>query len=128
MSAAPYTPPIVGPAGLTINSYQTLLNYLITNFQTIYGNTVYLGNDASDFQWISVVALSLADVQSALQLLYNNFSPASAVGAALSVMVALNGLQRLLATYSACVVTVTGTRLMLETPVVSFIRALRILR
>jgi uncharacterized phage protein gp47/JayE len=104
-----YSAPTVGPSGLTINSYQDILAYYLAGFQSIYGNTVYLGNDSADYQLMSLVALAAADCNSALQLAYNEQSPATAVGAGLDLIVAINGLQRKTASYSTCTVTLTGT-------------------
>jgi Baseplate J-like protein len=104
-----YAAPSVGPSGLSINSYPTILAYLVAGYQSIYGITTALGNDDADFQLISIVALLAADCNSALQLAYNQQSPATAIGAGLSTVVANNGLQRLISTFSTCQVTLTGT-------------------
>ena len=104
-----YTPPYVGSAGPVINGYQDILAYYLAAFQSIYGNTVALGNDSADFQWISIIALAEADEEAGLQLAYNQQSPATAIGAGLSVLVALNGLARKAASYSTCLVDITGT-------------------
>jgi uncharacterized phage protein gp47/JayE len=55
------------------------------------------------------VAILAADSNSALQLAYNQQSPTTAIGAGLSTVVANNGLQRLISTFSTCQVTLTGT-------------------
>ena len=104
-----YLPPSIGPAGLTIPSYSDILEYYITSFQSIYGQTVALGNDSADYQFMSITALLASDVMQALQLEYNNRAPNFAVGAALDSLVKLNGLARKSATYSTCTVTLTGT-------------------
>lgn len=104
-----YAPPFIGIAGLTIPSYNAILNYLIGQFQTIYGVTVYLGNDSADFQFISILALAISDQVNALQLDYGNRAPNFAVGAALDSLVKLNGLARKQASFSTCPVTLTGT-------------------
>lgn len=104
-----YTAPYVGTSGLVINSYQDILNYFVTGFQGIFGSNVYLGNDSADFQLLSIVALTATDCNNLAQLIFNQFSPTTAVGAGLSLAVAVNGIQRLVATYSTCLVTLTGT-------------------
>jgi hypothetical protein len=104
-----YAAPSVGPTGLTINSYQDILAYYLAGFQSIYGSTVYLGNDSADFQLLSLIALVAADANNALELAYNQQSPTTAIGAGLSSVVANNGLQRLAATFSTCQVVLTGT-------------------
>ncbi len=104
-----YVPPSVGPAGLSIPGYQSIVNNIVAAYQGIYGSTVYLGNDSSDFQWISVLALMIADTDAAIQLSYNNVSPATAIGAGLSNVVAVNGITRLGASFSNCLVIPSGT-------------------
>jgi uncharacterized phage protein gp47/JayE len=104
-----YAPPAIGPAGLTIPSFQDILQYLLTNYQNIYGQSVSLDNSNADVQLLNILALAYADVMNALQLEYNNRSPNFAVGAALDSLVKLNGLARLVATASTCQLTLTGT-------------------
>ena len=104
-----YSAPQVTAAGLSIPSYNDILNYLLDNFRQIYGQTVYLQPDSPDYQFISVMALALSDAVQAAQLSYNNRSPNFAIGAALDSLVKLNGISRKLATQSTCQVTLTGT-------------------
>jgi uncharacterized phage protein gp47/JayE len=108
MSTPAYLPPQIGTAGLTIPGYNSILAQLVLNYQGIYGQNVYLGNDSSDFQWISVLALMIADTLAGQQQVYNNQSPATAIGAGLDLIVAINGLTRKSASYSTCQVTLTG--------------------
>lgn len=103
-----YAPPSIGPAGLTINSYADILADLQTKFQGIFGSSVYLANDSADEQWLAVLALKIFDENQALQLVYNNRGPATAVGSALDGIVKLNGIARKPASFSTCVVTLSG--------------------
>lgn len=104
-----YAPPSIGPAGLTIPSYNDIRDYLLAQFRQIWGQDVYLGNDSAEYQQISVFALKISDTMKAIQLVYNNRSPATGIGAALDGLVKLNGIARKPATYSTCQVTLTGT-------------------
>lgn len=104
-----YSPPSVGPAGLTIPSYDDILQQLLASFRNIYGQDVYLGNDSADFQFISVIALALRDTAQAIQLDYNNRAPNFAIGAALDTIIKVNGLTRKVATFSTVQVLITGT-------------------
>jgi uncharacterized phage protein gp47/JayE len=104
-----YFPPSIGPAGLSIPSYQAILALLITNFQAIYGPGVYLGIDSPDYQMLSILALSMSDQSNGLQLAYSNISPATAVGGALDIDVVFNGLAREAPSYSTCSIVVAGT-------------------
>lgn len=103
-----YQAPQISAAGLSIPSYQDILTQLTAQFQSIYGQSVYLGNDSPDFQWISVLALMMSDTMQGIQLAVNNRSPNFAIGAALDSLVKLNGIVRKLATFSLCQVTLTG--------------------
>lgn len=104
-----YTPPTIGVAGLSVPSYNDIVDYLTTTFRSLYGQQVYLGNDSADFQFISLVALLASDAFRAMQLDYTNRSPSFAIGAALDSLVKINGLTRKVATFSNCDVTLTGT-------------------
>jgi uncharacterized phage protein gp47/JayE len=104
-----YAPPSISASGLTIPSYNDILNNLISNFQTIYGQNVYLANDSSDYQFLSVLALKISDAVQGLQLEYNSRSPWTAIGSPLDSIIKLNGLTRKSASYSTCVVILTGT-------------------
>ena len=104
-----YSPPAVTSAGLSIPSYSDILNYLVGQAQAIFGQSVYLGPDSADYQLLSVVAYMIYETDLALQAAYNQRSPATALGSGLDALVALNGIQRLAATYSTAPGTVTGT-------------------
>src|SRR6266567_5441345 len=104
-----YTPPQISAAGLSIPSYNDILQLLLSDFKSIYGQTVALGVDSPDYQWISSISLALSDAMKSAQLSYNNRSPVFAIGAALDSLVKINGLLRKAATFSLCSVTLAGT-------------------
>jgi uncharacterized phage protein gp47/JayE len=104
-----YLAPYVNESGLHISSYQDTLDDLIEKYKEIYGQDIYLESDSADYQWLSVVALKLFNCAQAIQLAYNNRSPKTAMGSALDTLVKFNGITRLAATHSSCVVTITGT-------------------
>lgn len=109
MGSSSYAPPTIGISGLTIPTYTAILNYLSTNYQAIYGQTEYLGNDAAIFQFMSILALAMSDVAQMGQLIFNNKSPNFAIGNSLDSIVKINGLARKLASFSTCQVVLTGT-------------------
>ncbi len=82
---------------------------LISQFKDIYGQDIYLENDSQDYQMTAAFALKTYDTMQLLQIVYNNQSPKSAVGSGLDSLVKLNGIKRKSASYSTCVVTLTGT-------------------
>lgn len=104
-----YFVPYIDDSGLHIPTYQDIMDYLEEQVRLIFGNDIYLGDDAQDYQLLSVFAAKLFDVMQLAELNYNNRSPATASGAALDTLVAINGLQRQPATASTATVTLTGT-------------------
>lgn len=104
-----YTAPYIDDAGLHIPSYVDIRDDLIDQFKAIYGQDIYLDNDSQDYQMISAFALKTYDTMQLLQIIYNNRSPKTAVGSALDGVVKLNGIKRKAASYSTCVLTLTGT-------------------
>ena len=84
-----YSPPVITSAGLSVPSFNDIQQSLLQSYQTIYGATVYLGNDAADYQWISSLALKLSDNCGLCQLAYNARSPLTAVGADLDSILKL---------------------------------------
>jgi uncharacterized phage protein gp47/JayE len=104
-----YFAPYVDDAGLHIPSYIDIRDDLLAQFRQIYGDDLYLENDSQDYQMISAFASKTYDTMLLLQIVYNNHSPKTAVGTALSSLVKLNGIARKPASYSTCVLTLTGT-------------------
>jgi uncharacterized phage protein gp47/JayE len=104
-----YVAPFIGPQGLVLPSYADIQAKLLASFSSIYGQTVYLGQDAADYEFVSIIALMESDVMGAIRLAYNSRSPLTAVGAALDSIVKVNGLVRKPASFSTCFVTIAGT-------------------
>lgn len=104
-----YVPPSVGPAGLTIPSYTDILDDNVQQFLNIFGANQYVGNDSAIYQLLSIISLKQSDTCQALQYVYNNTSPLTAIGAGLDRLVKLNGIARLPYTYSTVILTITGT-------------------
>ena len=103
-----YFAPYMDDAGLHVPTYNDIRDDLLAKFREIYGNDLYLGNDSQDYQMISAFALKTYDTIQLLQIVYNNHSPKTAVGTGLSSLVKLNGIRRKAASYSTCVLTLTG--------------------
>jgi uncharacterized phage protein gp47/JayE len=104
-----YQPPAITASGLSIPSYNDIYNYLIGQYQAIFGSAASTDNSNADVQLISIFALAASDMCQALQLEYNNRAPNFAIGAALDSIVSLNGLTRKSASFSTVQVTLTGT-------------------
>ncbi|VEB95795.1 Uncharacterized homolog of phage Mu protein gp47 [Cedecea lapagei] len=94
--------------GITAPDYQSLLGVLMDSFRQIYGADAYLEPDSKDGQLISLVALAIHDANNTAVAVYNSFSPATAMGRALSSNVKINGIVRRAATYSTVDLLLTG--------------------
>lgn len=106
-----YSAPTITSAGLSIPTYNDILEELINEAKTIYGQDIYLGTDSQDYQLLSIFALKAYDTMQLLQLVYNNRSPGTAVGSSLDGIVKINGISRKSKSYSTCLVTLSGTAL-----------------
>lgn len=103
-----YVTPTIDVAGLHLPSYNDILDDLILLKQGLYGSDIYLGEDSTDYQELSVFALKIYDVFQAIRLAYNNRSPVTAIGSGLDGVVKINGITRQAASYSTCDVILTG--------------------
>lgn len=104
-----YFAPYIDDAGLHVPTYVDIRDDLVESFKQIYGNDIYLEPDSQDYQMISAFASKTYDTIQLLQIVYNNHSPKTAIGTGLSSVVKLNGIARKSASYSTCVLTLTGT-------------------
>jgi uncharacterized phage protein gp47/JayE len=98
----------VTPTGITAPAFAEVLAALQQQFQVIFGPDAYLAADSQDGQLLGVFSQAISDVNAAAINLYNSFSPATAQGAALSLVVKINGIARLLPTHSQATVTLVG--------------------
>lgn len=101
--------PTVTAAGLRIPDYAEFLMDLKTEYRAIYGADVYLDADSQDGQWLATIAQSQYDLARLAQAVYNSFSPLTAVSDALSRNVRINGIKRLVASYSTVDLVLEGT-------------------
>lgn len=98
----------VTPAGISAPDYQTILDKLTGYFRHIYGSDAYLDPDSKDGQMIALYAKGIHDSNNTAIAVYNSFSPATALSAALSKNVKINGIARHGATHSTVDVVLTG--------------------
>lgn len=104
----PYTAPSISVAGLTLPTYQDILDDLISKKKSIYGDDIYLGADTTDYQELSVFALMIYDSFQAAQLAYNSRSPITAIGSGLDQVVKINGIARQSSSYSTVDLEILG--------------------
>lgn len=98
----------VDQAGLHYPDYPTVLSYLQAEYRTIYGADTYLDADSQDGQWVAILALAMFDTMQVASAVYNSFSPLTAQYDALSRNVKINGIARLVASYSTADLTIVG--------------------
>lgn len=103
-----YFKPYIDDSGLHVPTYNDVKEHLIEGAKNIFGDDIYLGEDSMDYQLISTYAEKAYDCMCALQLAYNNRSPATAIKSGLDGIVKINAIKRKSETYSTCKVTVTG--------------------
>lgn len=103
-----YFAPYIDDAGLHIPTYQDIKDDLVTEAKKIFGEDIYLENDSMDYEYISAIALKMYDTLNSIVYAYNSRSPVTAIGSGLDTVVKINGLKRKAASYSTCVVTLTG--------------------
>lgn len=94
--------------GITAPTYADVYAYFQAKYQAIYGTDVYIDPDSQDGQLLAVFAQAIADCNAVSIGIYNSFSPAKAVGAALSSNVKINGIQREAPSYSSADLTLVG--------------------
>ena len=102
-----YFSPFIDGAGLHIPTYNDIKEFLLNEARGIYGQDIYLENDGQDYEFITLMADRIHDTFLALQMIYNNRSPKTAIGAALDGLVKLNGIKRKSATSSTAIVTLS---------------------
>lgn len=95
--------------GISAPDFQTVLGTITGYFQQIYGLDAYLEPDSKDGQMIALMALAIHDANNTAISVYRSFSPATALGDALTSNVKINGITRRSATNSTVDLLLTGT-------------------
>lgn len=104
-----YFKPIIDETGLHLPTYQDTFDWLNEQARAIFGNDIYLEPDSQDYQINAEVADLWADLADLVQQTYHNRSIQFAQGVSVDGLLKINGLKRLSATKSVCIVTLTGT-------------------
>jgi len=103
-----YFKPYIDETGLHLPTYQDTLDHLNERMRAIFGNDIYLEPDSQDYQANAEVADLWADTANLVQLTYNNRAIQTAKGVSIDGLLKINGLKRLAASNSVCIVTLTG--------------------
>jgi uncharacterized phage protein gp47/JayE len=99
----------IDSTGYHFSDYPAFLAALTAQYQAIYGTDVYIEPDSQDGQFIAILAQSFYDTAALGASVYNSFSPSTAQGVGLSRVVKINGLSRLVPSYSTVTLTIGGT-------------------
>lgn len=102
------TAPTVDVTGIHAPTYAEVLAFLQTQFRSIYGADTYLEADSQDGQFLAIIAAAINDTNTAAVQVYNSFSPAKGIGAALSSNVKINGISRARASASTVDLRIVG--------------------
>ena len=103
-----YFEPSVDADGIHIPTYADILEELIREYKSIFGEDVYLEPDSPDYQLLSVFARHLDDFSAIAVDVYNARNPDYATGNSLDLLLPLNGMSRKKATKSTAVLTIFG--------------------
>lgn len=99
---------VIDAAGASAPAFNDILEYLKAQYRSIYGADVYLENDSQDGQFLGIMARCISDANAVAVSVYSSFSPATAVGDALSRNVRINGIVRAVPTPSTATVKLVG--------------------
>jgi uncharacterized phage protein gp47/JayE len=98
----------IDATGFHYPDYQTILTNVQNSYRQIYGDDIYITPDSLDGQFLAVLAQIIYDTAQTGEAAYLSISPATASGTALSNNVKLNGLVRLLPSYSTVDLEIKG--------------------
>ena len=99
----------IDSTGYNFSDFPAFLAWLQAGYQAIYGADVYLGADSQDGQFVAILAQAFYDTAALGASVYNSFSPVTAQGVGLSRNVKINGLSRLVPSFSTVTLTIVGT-------------------
>lgn len=94
--------------GILKPDYADVLTYFQDEFRGIYGEDIYIDPDSQDGQMLAIFAAAVDGANAMALQVYNAFSPSSARGVGLSSVVKINGIKRLVASYSTVDLLITG--------------------
>lgn len=98
----------IDDTGVHVADYEDFLTYHQDAFKTIYGQDINLDADSQDGQLCAHFAQAHYDVALKCAKTFNNYSPLTASGEALSRQVKINGIRRRGATKSTVDLVITG--------------------
>lgn len=106
MAATPV--PTIDAAGITKQPFSAWQTYFREGFKAIYGSDVYFAPDDRDTQFLDMLATAADDVCAAIVADFGSRDPSQAIGEGLSSVVKINGLARLIPSFSLVDLLVVG--------------------
>lgn len=94
--------------GVHVPAFADVLAALQAQFEYTYGSDIDWDNSTQDSEWIQFLAAAYSAANNMGAAVYNSFSPTNAQGVGLSSLVAINGIERLIPTYSTVTVMLVG--------------------
>jgi uncharacterized phage protein gp47/JayE len=99
---------VVTPTGISAPTLAQIVLSLQASYASIYGTDIVWDPALQDTQWVGIIAQAVFDANQTAIAVYNQFSPATAVGVGLSSVVKINGIQRETPTNSTADVILGG--------------------
>lgn len=94
--------------GISTQTYQQLLATFKGMMTQIFGTDIVLDNSTMDGQLVGILCQAFQQANNAMVKIFSGFSPSNAQGEYLDSLVAINGLERLPASYSTVEVIISG--------------------
>ena len=104
-----YFEPSIDADGIHIPTYLDIMDYLISQYKSIFGDDVYIGEETKDYQLLSIFAKCMDDYAALVIDSYNARNPNYAVGDSLDLLLPLVSMSRREATYSTVTLKLTGS-------------------
>ena len=99
---------IIDATGVHIPTFATVLTWVNDQFRAIYGTDVSLDASTQDGELCGIFASAINDTNAMAVQAYNSFSPTTSQGSGLSSVVKINGLQRLVSSFSSADILIVG--------------------
>jgi hypothetical protein len=102
------TAAVITATGISAPTYAQIYAYFQSQYLAIFGADALITPDTQDGQMLAVFAQAVSDSNAMAIAVYNSFSPATAQGTGLSSNVQINGLQRLIPSFSTAPAVLVG--------------------
>lgn len=108
MPPLPYLAARIDQNGINTPSFAEMLAAIQSAYTGIFGADAYIDPDSQDGQLLAIFTKAMSDVNDAAVACYNSYSPSTAIGAGLSSVVKINGIQRKIPSNSSAIVRIVG--------------------